>query len=264
MPDVLLLEQHERVALITLNRPDKLNAFNPELHAEFMSAIERVQHDDSIWALVITGAGRGFCSGADLGHTNNAASEQLSQNERLDELKWFGRQALAVATLDKPAIAAVNGVAAGMGMSLSLACDLRLGGELTRFRTAMVERSRCPDSGMSWFLTRILGYSRALDLVLTSRDVSGPEAYRLGLLDRFVGADNVVAAALQLAGQIASRPPTAVRTSKRVLQKALVSDLPTALAYEAGSLPRARSAPNDALEAALAFKEKRTPEYTGT
>ncbi|AHH18392.1 enoyl-CoA hydratase/isomerase family protein [Nocardia nova SH22a] len=265
MSDMLLFERRERVALLTLNRPDKLNAIDPDLHREFMSALDEVRQDDSVWALVITGAGRGFCSGVDLTRapTSGEAAEP-SQNERLDEVKWFGRQALAVATLDKPVIAAVNGVAAGMGMSLSLACDLRVGGERSRFRTAMVARSRCPDSGMSWFLTRALGYARAADLVLTNRDVSGTEAYRLGLLDRFVGTDDVVDGALELADEITHLPPIAVRTSKQVLQHALVSDLRTALIYEATSLPRARSAPNDAKESALAFAEKRPPRYTGT
>ncbi|KPM51964.1 hypothetical protein ACG83_30780 [Frankia sp. R43] len=263
--EVLLLERHDRVALLTLNRPQKLNAFSLELHQAFMTAIEQVRQDDSIWTLVITGAGRGFCSGADLSRSPGSQREaELGQNVLLDELKWFGRQTLAVASLDKPVIAAVNGVAAGMGMSLSLACDLRVGGDRTRFRTAMVERSRCPDSGMSWFLTRILGYARAADLVLTSRDVSSEEAYRLGLLDRFVGAEDVVAAALQLAQDISELPPVAVRTSKRVLQHALKSDLPSALAYEATGLTRARSATNDAREAVNAFLEKRAPRYTGT
>jgi 2-(1,2-epoxy-1,2-dihydrophenyl)acetyl-CoA isomerase len=225
MSQILQLDRHERVALLTLNRPDKLNAFSHELHQEFMSVLEELRADDSVWGLVITGAGRGFCSGADLARTPGSRVDPVpSQNEHLDELKWFGRQALAVAECDKPVIAAVNGVAAGLGMALSLACDLRVGGERTRFRTAMVERSRCPDSGMSWFLTRIIGYARAADLVLTSRDVYGPEAHRLGLLDRFVGEDDVVAAAMELAGQITSLPPTAVRTSKRVLQHALLAD----------------------------------------
>ena len=263
--DVLRVDRHDRVALLTLNRPDRLNAFSAELHEAFMAAVEGVREDDSIWALVITGAGRGFCSGADLARPpSSAQGSAASQNDLLDELKWFGRQTLAVATLDKPVIAAVNGVAAGMGMSLSLACDLRVGGDRTRFRTAMVERSRCPDSGMSWLLTRTLGYARAADLVLTSRDVGADEAYRLGLLDRLVGAEDVVAAALDLAQDISRLPPVAVRTSKRVLQHALESDLTSALAYEATGLVRARSATNDAEEAVAAFREKRIPTYTGT
>jgi 2-(1,2-epoxy-1,2-dihydrophenyl)acetyl-CoA isomerase len=268
MTGPLLFECDARVGLVTLNRPEKLNAFTHEMHEALAPVLERVRDDDSIWALVITGAGRGFCSGADLTQTQRADrgadGPEPTQNERLDELKWFGRQALAIATLDKPVIAAVNGVAAGMGMSLSLACDVRVGGERTRFRTTMVERSLCPDSGMSWFLTRVVGYARAADLVMTSRDIGGEEAYRLGLLDRFVGADDVMSAALRLAGEMTRWPPTAVRTSKRVLQRALMTDLPTALAYEAVSLDRARSAPNDARESMMAFVEKRAPNFTGT
>src|SRR4030095_10995623 len=123
-----------------------------------------LRDDDNVWAVILTGAGRGFCSGVDL-RTPRADSESPPRRqERLDVYGWVGRQAMAVyRTLDKPIIAAVNGVAAGAGMSLALSCDMRVGSELTRFKTVFIERSLSPDSGLSFFLPRIVGYSRAWD-----------------------------------------------------------------------------------------------------
>src|SRR5207248_2196542 len=222
-------ERHDRVAVVTLNRPDKLNALDAGLRDEILTVCDELARDDGVWAVVLTGAGRGFCSGVDLTGARPADDGEQSQNERLDEMGWVGRQALAVYGLSKPTIAAVNGVAAGAGMSLALACDLRIGDPSTRFRTVFVERNLSPDSGMSFFLPRIIGYSRAADLIMTSRDVNADEAYRLGLVDRLVGEGEVVDAAVEVAALMASRPPMAVRSAKRVLQHNMGVDLEEAL-----------------------------------
>jgi enoyl-CoA hydratase/carnithine racemase len=255
------LESHGHVALATLDRPGKLNALNGALRDDILRLAADVRADDEVRVLVITGAGRGFCSGADL--TGPRPEGELSQNERLDEWGWVGRQALAIHELDKPVIAAVNGVAAGAGMSLVLSCDLRVGGPGARFRTVFAERSLSPDSGMSYFLTRILGYARAADLVFTSRDVDAAEAYRLGLLDRLVGDGEVVEAALEVAGQIAQLPPLAVRSAKRVLQHNTDAGLRESLRYETAGLAYARKAPEDVRESAASFRERRPPTFTG-
>jgi 2-(1,2-epoxy-1,2-dihydrophenyl)acetyl-CoA isomerase len=258
----LQLERREHVAVVTLDRPEKLNALSGQLSAELRAVSAELGDDDEIWALVLTGAGRGFCSGADL---TGARPERdaPSQNDRLDELGWVGRQALAFYEFDKPTIAAVNGVAAGAGMSLALACDLRVGDGTARFRTVFAERSLSPDSGMSYFLPRIVGYSRAADLIFTSRDVGAEEAYRLGLLDRLVESD-VVGAATELATQITALPPIAVRSAKRVLQHNMTVGLDEALRYETAGLAYARRAPNDVREAGLSFRERRPAHFTGT
>jgi 2-(1,2-epoxy-1,2-dihydrophenyl)acetyl-CoA isomerase len=260
----LQLSRDGHVAIVTLNRPDKLNALNAALNAELLAVMEEVREDDDVRAVVITGAGRGFCSGADLTGGRQRDRSEQSQNERLDELGWVGRQAIAVHRLDKPTIAAVNGVAAGAGMSLALACDVRVGGAATRFRTVFAERGLSPDSGMSYFLTRIVGYARACDLVLTSRDVDADEAYRLGLLDRLVDDADPLTAAVALGHQMAALPPMAIRSAKRVLQHNLEVDLEDALRYEMAGLSYARRAPNDAREAGLSFRERRPATYTGT
>lgn len=188
MPDnVLRIERQDKIAVLTLNRPDRLNALSPELRQALEQACQDIRHDDDIWAVVLTGEGRGFCSGVDLRALQRAADDLGSRQERLDMYGWTGRQAVAVyRILDKPIVAAVNGVAAGAGMSLALACDLRVGSPLTRFKTVFLERSLSPDSGMSFFLPRIVGYSRACDLIYTSRFVEAEEAHRIGLLDRLV------------------------------------------------------------------------------
>jgi enoyl-CoA hydratase/carnithine racemase len=258
----LQLERREHVAVVTLDRPEKLNALSGQLSAELLEVSSELAQDDEVWAVVLTGAGRGFCSGADLTGARPERDAQ-PQNQRLDEMGWVGRQALAVYGLDKPTIAAVNGVAAGAGMSLALACDLRVGNGAARFRTVFAERSLSPDSGMSYFLPRIVGYSRAADLIFTSRDVGAEEAYRLGLLDRLVDAD-VVSAAVDLAAQITALPPVAIRSAKRVLQHNLTVGLEEALRYETAGLGYARRAPNDVRESGLSFRERRPAHFTGT
>lgn len=260
----LRYETIEHVGVLTLNRPERLNAMNRQLQDELQQAIAVVHADDAVRALVVTGAGRGFCSGADVMGPAPAVPEQPGQNEMLDQHGWVGRQALALYGLDKPVIAAVNGVAAGAGMSLALAADLRIGTAKTRFKTVFIERNLSPDSGMSFFLPRIVGYSRAADLIYTSRDVGADEAYRMGLLDRLVGEEELLAAALALAGEMTRWPPVALRASKRVLQNSAEKELEDALRYELFSLGFGRKAVNDGRESRAALLEKRAPKYTGT
>jgi 2-(1,2-epoxy-1,2-dihydrophenyl)acetyl-CoA isomerase len=171
---------------------------------------------------------------------------------------------MGVSGIAKPTIAAVNGVAAGAGMSLALACDMRTGDSRTRFRSVFAERSLSPDSGMSYFLPRIVGYSRAADLIFTSRDVGADEAYRLGLLDRLGEGEQALDEAMRLAATVAALPPLAIRSGKRVLQHNMNVGLEEALRYETAGLGFARRAPNDVAEAALSFRERRPPTFTGT
>ena len=259
----LTLDREGHTAIITLNRPDKLNALSRALHQEMMRVCEEVREDDQIRAVIWTGAGRGFCAGADLTGAR-PEGEQPGRNERLDEYSWVGAQARTVYRLDKPTIAAVNGVAAGAGMSLALACDLRVGSPATRFKVVFIERSLSPDSGLSYFLPRIVGYSRACDLVYTSRPVEAEEALRIGLLDRLAPAEGLLDEARSLAASIAQWPPLAMGMSKRVLQASMDSRLEDQLRYEVSSLAYGRRAVNDVAESRASFLEKRRPVYTGT
>ena len=261
--DNLRVDRDGQIALVTLARPEKLNAIDRHLHHEMMAACAELRDDDGVRVVVFTGEGRGFCSGADLtGARPN--SDSPSRGERLDEYNWVGRQALMVyRDLNKPTIAAVNGVAAGAGMGLALACDMRVGCENTRFKTVFIERSLSPDSGLSYFLPRIVGASRAFDLVFTSRAVDAEESYRLGLLDRLTTAENLLGEAMELAKQIAMWPPVAMQMSKRALQRSLDTTLEDQLQYETHSIVFARRAPHDVAEAAASFRERRPPVFTG-
>ena len=147
---------------------------------------------------------------------------------------------------------------------MALACDMRVGSENARFKTVFIERNLSPDSGMSFFLPRIVGYSRAADLIYSSRTVDAEEAHRIGLLDRLVDHEELVERAIELASQMTDWPPLALRVSKRVLQHNVECDLETALRYELASLSYGNRAVNDRRESLAAFREKRKPSYTGT
>ena len=256
-------ETDEHVAMVTLNRPEKLNALNAVLRDELNSVCASIFEDDEIRAVVLTGAGRGFCSGADITGPVARTDAAPKQNIRLDEMGWVGLLATAIYEIGVPSIAAMNGVAAGAGMSIALACDMRVGFSGSRFRTVFAERGLSPDTGMSYFLPRIIGYGRAADLIFTSRDVAGDEAYRLGLLDRLVEEADVLSTSIEIAKQISSLPPMAIRSGKRVLQQNMSRDFHEALRNETFGLQFARRSPHDAVEQRDAFREKRKPVFTG-
>ncbi len=264
--ETLNYEVNDHIAVVTLRRPEKLNALNSLLRDEIHAVSGMIYADDDVRAAIFTGEGRGFCSGADLTPVPGAATgpDTPSQNDRLDDLGWVGRLATDIYRIGVPTIAAVNGVAAGAGMSLALACDLRVGSENTRFKTVFAERGLSPDSGMSFFLPRIIGYSRAADLIFTSRAVDAQEAYRLGLLDRLVDSGELMSTALGVAGEMAALPPMAIRSGKRVLQLNQDIEFEHALRNEVFGLSFATRSPNDQKEQRASFLEKRKPNFTGT
>ena len=263
--EAIRYERHGAVALLTLNRPERLNAIDLATRAEVHAALDMARADDDVRALVITGAGRGFCSARRPQRPLAPRREDApTQGDKLDEVMWMGRWALALQAFDKPLIAAVNGVAAGGGMGLALAADLRVGSELSRVKTVFAERALGPDCGVSYFLPRIIGYSRAADLLMTCRMVEADEAYRLGLLDRLVAAGELLDAALALAAQIADGPPLAMRIAKRALQAGVDASLEQAVRNEAKGWVTAQKAVNDQAEAGRAFVEKRKARFTGT
>jgi 2-(1,2-epoxy-1,2-dihydrophenyl)acetyl-CoA isomerase len=269
--EAILYDKRDHVALITLNRPERLNAIGGPVREEVHAAVEEANKDDDVRVIIVTGTGRGFCSGADLsgGGARNAdgappARPPSTQNTKLDEMHWVGYWAKMLYESSKPSIAAVNGVCAGAGMSLALSADMRVGCEASRFKAVFAERNLSPDSGMSFFLPRIVGYSRAIDLICSSRNVEAEEAYRIGLLDRLVKSENLVEEAMKVAAGMAALPPVAMRVSKRVVQHNLNVGLHEALIYEAYNLDVARKAVNDGKESRLSFVEKRKGVFTGT
>jgi len=260
----VIFERRGHVGVVTLNRPEFLNAMSYGLQEDTRAVCAEIEADDDLRVMVLTGAGRGFCAGADLSGQGRRPDGPVSQGDKLDPYHWVGKQALAIFRMTKPTIAAVNGVAVGAGCSLALACDLRVGHPGTRFKVMFAERALSPDSGTSWFLPRIAGYSRAMDLFSTNRDLMGEEAYRIGVLDRLVAEDQVLDTAVEVAEQMAALPPLAIRNGKRTIQWNLTQDLEAALRTESFGLDYSRKAVNDVAEQRASWVEKRPGNFTGT
>ena len=257
------VDQDRHIATVTLNKPEKLNAIDQTDAADILDICRRIQDDDAIWVAIWTGAGRAFCSGAEVSGGPRPSLEGADLNRLLDEGSWIARQGNALYGIDKPMLAAVNGVAAGAGFALALACDMRLGSDAARFVTVFQERNLPPEGGMSWLLPRIVGVSRALDLSLTSRRVDAEEAARIGLLDRIVPAERLLDEARAVADQICALPPSAVRVSKRAIRRGLETSFEDATRYESQLGTLTQRARADSKEARDAFIEKRRPRYTG-
>jgi 2-(1,2-epoxy-1,2-dihydrophenyl)acetyl-CoA isomerase len=262
---ILVETTPEGVRTLTLNRPERLNAVNVALSEELPSAVAEAANDDAVRVLVLTGAGKGFCAGLDLSPENIGATMATlvaGRQARLDDLGWVGRWVLAVASCNVPVIAAINGPAAGAGLGLALAADIRLMSAGATVTTGYIRRALCPDAGVTYHLPRLIGASRAADLILTGRDISAEEAERIGLVSRVFPAEGFGQAVAAYAAQIASGPPVALALSKRLLRASPESDLVPQLRAELQSI-RTCFATNDVGEALAAFQAKRPPRFTG-
>lgn len=248
------------VRTVTLDRPARLNAVNPALAAELPAALDEAARDDLVRAVVITGAGRGFCAGLDL--ADPAMLGDGSRAERLDALAWVGRWVEAVVACEKPVVAAVNGAAAGAGFGLALACDVRLVSAAATMTAGYARRGLSPDAGVTYFLPRLVGLSRAADIVLTGRDVPPDEAERIGLASRVLAADGFAEAALAYARQLAAGPPVALALTKRLLAQSFDRPLEAQLRDELAHI-KTCFATADVREAIAAFGEKRLPAFRG-
>jgi len=262
----LLVETTARgVRTITLNRPEKLNAINMRLAEEIIEAINAASADDTVKVLVLTGAGRGFCAGLDLDPANvseTMAARTKSRAAQLDDLGWVGRQALAITGCDKPVIAAINGPAAGAGLGLALAADIRLLQANAVLTTGYIRRGLSPDAGVSYFLPRLVGSSRAADLILTARDIRPDESDRIGLVSQVLSADDFGGEVDRYADQLAGGPPLALTLTKRLLVSAFDTDLTSHLKTELAFIQQC-FATQDVTEAMKAYLEKRQPNFKG-
>jgi 2-(1,2-epoxy-1,2-dihydrophenyl)acetyl-CoA isomerase len=257
----LLLETHPSgVRTITLDRPDKLNAVNGPLAASLTTALDEAGRDDAVRVVMITGAGRAFCSGLDLSAPPELPS--ATRAERLDPYAWVGRWVLAVAGCEKPVIAAINGPAAGAGFGLALACDIRLVAASAKLTAGYVRRGLSPDAGVSWFLPRHVGLARANDILLTGRDVDAIEAERIGLAAQVYPDDEFVESVARYSGQLAAGAPVAHALTKRLLVQSFDTTLEAQLRSELVHI-KSCFASADVGEAMQAFREKRQPGFTG-
>ena len=245
------------VLTITLNRPDVLNAFNAAMHEALGAALEEAR-DASVRAVVLTGAGRGFCVGQDLTEFRESAGDigdRLRSN--------YHPNVLAIRRLEKPVIAAVNGAAAGAGLSFACACDLRIAADSASFVPAFINIGLVPDSGGTYFIAHLLGYARAFEWMTSGRKLTAAEAHQWGLVSEVVEADRLAERAAEVAAEYAARPTRGVGMTKRLFGQAFENTLEEQLELEA-DLQTAATRTNDFKEGVAAFLEKRDPEFTGS
>jgi enoyl-CoA hydratase/carnithine racemase len=253
-------EVDDRVGTILLNRPHKKNAFTLEMIDQWAAVLMAARTDADVRALVLTGAGDGFCSGVDLDAFNQRASSPLQAKRNLTDR--IHRVAYALADLDKPMIAAVNGVAVGAGMDMALMCDIRLAARSARFSEGYVRVGLVPGDGGCYFLPRLVGSARALELLLTGDFVGASEAERIGIVNHVYDDDRLMEETMALARRLASGPPVAIAMIKRALYQSANCDLRTALDLISSHMAVAQST-SDSQEAYRAFVEKRTPVFEG-
>lgn len=270
----IIFEKEDRIATITLNRPEVLNALNQQMEEELTQAINQVSQDEEIRVLLIKGAGRAFCAGADFRFGMVRAEEvevekavalpDIHQDLKKGKLlpKMQRHVVITLQNLDKPAIAMVNGAAAGFGFDLALACDMRIGSPEARFTVAYTRMGLSSDSGGSWLMPRVMGLGKALEYIFTGDIIDAEEAYRIGVLNRLVPVEQLEEETLSLAFKIANGPPIAHRLSKMQVYKGLETDLETAMAFSAACISIALSS-EDHMEGIKAFTEKRQPEFKG-
>ena len=251
----LIVEKKNGICTITLNRPEKLNALTNDMKIGIMQGLKEADRDDEVRVLVITGAGRGFCSGAD---TSTLGEPTIAQ--RLESMQMTGQIILAIVNAAKPVIAAVNGAAVGFGLGLALACDVIIASEEAKFGAVWVRRGLHPDSGASYFLPRRIGLGKACELLLSGRVIDASEADKIGLVNRIVPAGQLHSVVNELAASMMKGAPLAVSMAKASLYQGLGMSLATVLELEARATG-ILGATEDFKEAMAAFKEKREPIY---
>ncbi len=257
--DHLLIERRANgVIVATLNRPEKLNALSPRIRTGLRELVADLSDDPDARALVITGAGRGFCSGADLSNREERVAEESQPGLGSTELRYGF--AAELQQLEIPVIAAVNGAAAGAGFAIALACDIRLMSDRARFHPAFIRIGLGPDWAASWTLTRLVGHSRALELFWTADPIDADRALEFGIANRVVPHDELMTEALALADRLASNAPWASAMTKRAIYAALNNDATQQAQLEELTQSWLRNS-LDAREGARSFVERRAPQY---
>ena len=261
MDEPLLVALDGPVLTVTLNRPDKLNSFNEAMHAALQGALDRMEGEPAIRAVLLTGAGKGFCAGQDLGDRNMAADQDIDLGSTIERL--YNPLVRRLRALEKPVVCAVNGVAAGAGANLALACDIVLAARSARFIQAFCRIGLVPDSGGTYFLPRLIGEARARALALTGEVVSAEQALAWGLIWQVVEDDRLQAEAGAMAQRLAAGPTRGLGLIKRALNASLANDLDRQLDLER-DLQREAGRTADYREGVAAFLAKRPAVFRGT
>jgi len=264
--DTLLVERRDGVVWLTLDRPEKKNAISNAMWYELIAVFDEVSASRDDRALVVTGAGDAFCSGADLSGVRSGdpaiAAALSGPGGSLANMRLVGRCALRLHEVPKPTIAAVNGIAAGAGCNLALGCDLVIASERARFSELFVHRGLSVDFGGSWLLPRLIGLHKAKELAFLGEIVDAREAERMGIVNQVVPADELAATVTRLADRLAHLPPLALSLTKRLLNQSFALAMNEALDAE-GIAQSLNSRSPDTMEAMRAFLEKREPVFTG-
>jgi len=258
----LLYDVQDRIATLTLNRPERLNALGDTLREDLYDAVTKSAADPNVGVLVITGAGRGFCSGGDVKSMSerNATGQVPPPSDRFAPMR--DRIVLAIRDCPKPVIAAVNGAAAGAGMNLALACDMRIASSAAKFSQAFVKRGLAPDWGGSWLLPRVVGTAKACELIFTGDSIDATQALALGIVNAVVAPGELMSEARKLARKIADAAPVAVQLSKRAIYHNQDVDLRAGLEFESFAQNICKDT-DDYKEGVNAFVEKRAPVFRG-
>jgi len=266
--DTIILKKENRIATITMNRPEVLNALNERLIQELGAVITEVEQDDEVRVVVLTGSGSGFCSGQDARAMPGGGGEQILAWEESPEVVRRGlllilrRLAPRLLKLGKPTVAMVNGVAAGAGFGLALGCDMRIGSEKARFVLASDKMGLIPPLGLTWLLPRILGYSKAAEIIFTGRPIEAEEAKQMGILNQVVPASELERQTMDFAQQIAKGPPISHKLSKQLLNNEVLRDLESHLEMAATYQVMCHTS-QDHREGVAAWREKREPQFQG-
>ena len=251
--EVVLDEIQDGVALFTLNRPDRLNAWTPELEQRYFGLLERAGADPDVRVIVVTGAGRGFCAGADM--------ETLQGIGRGGEARHSGKPQTFPLTIPKPIIAAINGACAGLGLVQALMCDLRFAAAGAKFTTAFVRRGLVAEHGISWLLPRLVGQANALDLLLSGRVLLAEEAATMGLVNRVLPPQELLGATMAYARELATQcSPASMATIKRQVYRHYDADLAAAM-QDTNQLMLASLREPDFREGVASFVERRAPHF---
>jgi enoyl-CoA hydratase/carnithine racemase len=260
-PDIIYTKENG-IAMIKLNRPDKMNAFTPEMSDSLYRAVEDSIDDDDVKVLVITGVGRAFCSGADV----KAMAERLKQPGAQGAMMERSSERISLHLLmqkcPKPIIGAINGAAVGGGLDFACACDIRIASDRARFAEVFIRRGMLPAAGGTYFLPRLVGIDKALLMAMTGDMVDAEEAKHIGLVTMVVPHDELEVATMELAEKLAKGPKLAIQSTKRVIYEGLTMDLEETLKYISAEMKELTQT-RDHEEGATAFVEKREPEFRG-
>ena len=256
----IILEKEGSVAIITLNRPEVLNAISLKLRKELLDALKIAEKDDTVRCILITGAGRAFCSGGDVKEMEKLTAS--SEAERRERLQILNEVVMCLANMQKPVVAAVNGATVGAGCSLAMACDIVIASEDAKFSQAFVNVALIPDTGGTFFLPRLVGVRKAKELVFTGEMIDARKACELGMVNRVVAAGSLMNVAREFAMKLANGPTKTIGLAKIAINKGLISDLRASLDYEK-ELQNICFLSEDHKEGVVAFKEKRKTRFKG-